>query len=288
MKNKILFLLLFFTIKSYASFLHLNETNAFTLGTAEANSILLQSPSSILTNSAAIVKDSSYTAYFGFGKRLGELRYSEVAFSYPYNKFSFGILLGNAVIENLERRDYPTIAPMGLFSAREYRFGIATSYRLREKLFVGINAKHLINRIYDDEVKSTSYGLGLWGIYRFDWVYGLSIQGIGENLNRSQKRNEMISFALQKQNSLKMGVNVTPITKMSYFQEKFYASLGLNVQMLHILSLRSGYFFGYDSKSVSYGVGVQWKEYSIDWSMTPYQNDLGTASALSITISFPK
>ncbi|MCX7835251.1 MAG: hypothetical protein N2450_04180 [bacterium] len=274
------------SVVSQASLLLSKETNAASAAVAEANGILLQSPSTILSNPSVISFDSTFQCNFDFGKKAGDLKFTSIAFSYRFGKIACGALISNATIDGLERREFPTTLPMGIFNAREYRFGSAIGYLINDNLSIGVNIRHTVDRILDDEQKSTTFGTGLFSKVH-NWKLGFSIQEIGAPSSRNQKSTINSEFATQTELPLGLGLIFTPSAKVNYRLQKVYSSIGTDLQLLHLLSVRTGYYIGNDSKSFSYGIGVKWKKYSFDWSFTPYENNLGTSTIVSLMMQLP-
>lgn len=48
------------------------------------------------------------------------------------------------------------------------------------------------------------------------------------------------------------------------------------------LSLRAGYQTGYDEKNFSFGLGITYRNFHLDYAFVPYQSDLGSAHRFGI------
>jgi hypothetical protein len=64
------------------------------------------------------------------------------------------------------------------------------------------------------------------------------------------------------------------------------AHLGGEYGLYQIVYLRLGYQFGYDEKNVSFGMGIKYKNYAIDYALLPYKSDMGDVHCVSLDIEF--
>ena len=52
-----------------------------------------------------------------------------------------------------------------------------------------------------------------------------------------------------------------------------------------LLFLRAGYKAGYDSQGATFGVGVQHKQFNLDYAMMLINNDLGDSHRIGLSMS---
>lgn len=263
------------------------NSNALTAGVAESNSQITNNPISIQMNPASIISDSAMKVFFGHGNRLAGVTTTELSISYPFRSFLLGMYIGSANVEDLELRDNPTSQPIGTFGAREFNAVIGGNFRLSKSTQVGLSFNHSRNRIFDDEQLSTSGTVGILYQTKNQSKIGLSIRNIDIQPNDSENFYVEINSGYQKNFTMLYGVGLTPSVNIKYRNEEIQTSSGLEISFLHILVLRSGYFFNHDTKHISFGVGVHWKGYQFDWSMTPHKKDLGNVTSLSLSLIIP-
>jgi hypothetical protein len=49
---------------------------------------------------------------------------------------------------------------------------------------------------------------------------------------------------------------------------------------------RMGYKFGHDTETYSAGLGIRWRNYTLDYAFVPHRYDLGTAHRVSLDLRF--
>jgi hypothetical protein len=62
--------------------------------------------------------------------------------------------------------------------------------------------------------------------------------------------------------------------------------LGGEFGLYESFKLRSGYQSGYDEKTLSFGMGIKFKKYAIDYAFLPYKSDLGDVHCISLDVEF--
>ncbi|MFC2150553.1 hypothetical protein ACFLQV_03515, partial [Calditrichota bacterium] len=90
--------------------------------------------------------------------------------------------------------------------------------------------------------------------------YGTLLRASLPSLQLSHYGNLSGSFALETV----ISKNSTP-----------FHHLGLEIGKPDLAMIRGGYMLGHDSRSLTYGAGLRHNRYSIDFSFTPFSNELG-------------
>ena len=62
--------------------------------------------------------------------------------------------------------------------------------------------------------------------------------------------------------------------------------LGGEAGLHQTLKLRAGYQIGYDEKTLSFGMGVEFRNYAINYAFVPYKSDLGDVHYVSLDVQF--
>ncbi len=238
-------------------------------------------PAAIWSNPAGIATGKIGGAVFGSHQWIADIRGTHVAGSLRWHDWALGTTIRSASSEDLERRDQPTFTPQGTFGVRESDLGIALARSFKEKIRGGIEVNYRYSRIEDDVATEwrTSYGI------QYDMLPnltgGLALQHIGA-AETSGKSSSIIRGGVEYSHDFPAGTVLVGAGEIRMQQEKIRAGIGLEAQILHILSLRGGYQFGYDSQGISYGVGATWRNLKINLGIVPFKNDLGSTTRISI------
>jgi hypothetical protein len=81
---------------------------------------------------------------------------------------------------------------------------------------------------------------------------------------------------------------IYPALKFVYMrdQDDILPAIGVNIKILDMLSLRAGYKFNYNEEDFSAGIGINYRNFSVDYSFMNFNNDLDSVHLLGIGYSF--
>jgi hypothetical protein len=213
---------------------------------------------------------------------------------------AFGLSLSLGKVPDIQKRgDVPTTEPLALFDAHDVVLSFSYARSLKKRCALGLSAKWLYEKI--DISSASGLGLDLGAICSLfmetnkpsleNLRFGLAVLNIG-----SKMKFEKESYSLPSQ--YKAG--------LSYFLEKeqwqsdftldldlvkprdddMKVHLGGEYGLYQIIYLRLGYQFGYDEKNVSFGMGIKYKNYMIDYAFVPYKSNLGDVHCVSLNVEF--
>ncbi len=193
-------------------------------------------------------------------------------------------------IPNLERREGPSSSPLGTFEAHDLALDLSYARKVREQLNLGISFKYLYEKI--DIYSASGVGIDLGGIYFLgNWQIGAAVLNLGPNLKfKSEDFSLPTQFRLgavhhlpQKiaAGNLKVSLDVVK-TK----GDKWKLNTGGEYGWEDKVFLRAGYKTEYEETNFSFGTGVKYKSYAIDYAFVPFQSDLGSSHRVSLSVKF--
>ena len=212
----------------------------------------------------------------------------------------FGLNLSLGKVSDIQKRDdRPTTEPLALFDAHDVILSFSYARSLRNKCAIGISAKWLYEKI---DISSAS-GLGLdlgaicspFALMNKPSLENLKVGVAVLNLGAKMKF-EKESYSLPTQ--YKTGLSYSAETKQ--LQSDFTLNLdlvkprdddgkvhlGAEYGLYQIIYLRLGYQLGYDEKNVSFGMGIKYRNYMIDYAFVPYKSNLGDVHCISLEVEF--
>lgn len=205
-------------------------------------------------------------SFLAFGSRLGK---SALGLSFNFNH-----------IGDLEARQSPSSQPLGLFSENEAALSGTFANRFTPKLSAGLTGKVLYQKLDVYDNFGTAADLGLLFIPSEQIKVGASLLNLGPD------------FRLVSQGSplpLNFRAGASFFWKDFLFLSDVVAPKRSNVKTgwgveraLHMVFLRAGYQTGYDEKNFSFGVGIGYRNFRLDYAFVPYQSDLGGAHRFGI------
>ena len=219
------------------------------------------------------------------------------AFRSGHNVFGLGLSLGK--VPDIEKRDSPTEEPTALFDAHDFVASFSYARDLGENYHLGASAKWIYEKI--DVWSASGLGLDIGGICS---PFAGSDSRLLRNLNfgaavlnlGSKIKFETESYPLPTQ--YKAGLQYSAETEkwqgdytlgldlVKPRDDDMKVHLGGECGLYRTLNLRLGYQFGYDEKDVSFGMGVKYHKYAIDYAFVPYKSDLGEVHCVSLEIEF--
>jgi len=223
---------------------------------------------------------------------------SYAGFNIPTSWGGLSAYYVNHGMERFEARDRPG-APAGEFTLRQAVLAGGGAVKLPHNVALGIIWKQAIEVIHGSRAhRDNILDLGLnWRSNKYS--AGITAANIvfDEKSEDGQDENLPLTF----RGGLSYAHNIddyhiiaayggdlrrSPVVgKEDDFD--FINKLGLEVGWSEMLYGRLGFISGYDSRSLSYGVGVMVKEiYHFDFAVVPTENDLGTTWKMGLGIVF--
>jgi hypothetical protein len=212
--------------------------------------------------------------------------YGAVALPLGSGVYNLGLLV--TTTPDIELRDAATLQPLGSTDAQDIAFGLGWSGRYRQ-FDLGISAKLLYEKIHLSS--ASGWGIDFGTQYQFrDLRFGASVLNLGPDLKFRQEK-----FSLPAQ--FRLGVGYTPPQEflqgewllladlVSPKESESYYGLGAEYNYQDYLSLRLGYKNSDQNQSkVSFGLGVEYGRYAVDYAFLPFKSDLGSSHQIALIL----
>jgi hypothetical protein len=211
----------------------------------------------------------------------------------------FGLSLSVGKISDIEKRDTPTSEPLALFDAHDAIASFSYARLLNNKYSLGASVKWIYEKI--DISSASGLGFDLGGIFSpftetgkpilQDITFGLAILNLGSKI-----KFEKESYHLPTQYKAGMSYSTIRDDLKSDFtlnldvvkprDDDTKVHLGGEYGLYQSFKLRLGYQLGYDEKDLSFGMGINYRNYSIDYAFLPFESDLGDVHCISLDVGF--
>lgn len=213
---------------------------------------------------------------------------------------AWGLSLSLGKVPGIEKRDeIPTTEPLDLIDAHDVVLSFSYARSIKSKYSLGLSAKWIYEKI--DVYSASGFGFDLGGICSpfagsgnplvENLRFGAAIMDLGSKIKFKEER-----FPLPTQYKAGVGYSLEKKEWQSNFtlnmdlikprDDDTKLHLGTEYELYQILSLRMGYQFGYNDKSISFGMGIKYKKYAIDYAFVPYKSDLGDVHCISLKAEF--
>ncbi len=214
------------------------------------------------------------------------------------NAFNLNLSWGKT--PGIQKRDeIPTTEPLAEIDAHDMVLSFSYARSLEKKYNLGFSVKWLYEKIDISSASGVGFDVGgIWSPFTGsekplveNFRFGAAVLNLGSKMKFKQE-----SFSLPTQ--YKLGIS-------EYFEKENWQSdftvnldmvkprdddmkvnLGMEYGLYHNFDLRLGYQFGSGDKNVSFGLGIKFKKYAIDYAFVSYKSDLGDVHCVSLTARF--
>ena len=244
--------------------------------------------SSVFWNPAGIVNVSSSGLFVSHAPWWATMKLDNAAFVQSFE--GIGSVGVSVTVFSMDPMDVTTEdSPEGTgqsFDAQDMMIGLSYARRLTEDFSVGVTAKYVQQRIWNESAGGMAFDVGTQYRIGFrDLTIGMSMTNFGGDMTYSG-RDLAVKYATDPQNPFirlapanlapddyplplhfQVGLSMSP-----YVSDEFAVLLaadvahpndnservnvGAEVTILHRLFLRGGYRFGYDNEKATFGAGV--------------------------------
>lgn len=243
-------------------------------------------------NPANIALNPGYRIFVSHNEWIQDIRSEMVGASFKFLGIPMAAGVNTTSISGIEVRHNPGDAEAS-FDAQYFFGSLSAGYAVTDNLFAGATIKYLYEGIYSDDDSGLAYD---FGVTYMNLIDNLELAASVRNLGSVNKlRNESTKlpsdfrlgaaydFDIQSvASTLKILGGIQKYTE----QEDIHFHGGAEVTYSEILSVRLGYITGWESKSISFGMGVFWNSINFDYAYTPFDYGLGSGHTISLMYSF--
>ena len=264
--------------------------DARAVGMGEAYSAVTEDASAVYWNPAGMLKAKRSNVLFNHNEWIQDIRGEFVALSLLRKKSAWGFHLRSFNIGEIPVRVIASSEPLENTSANYFSAGLSYARRLHPRIDVGATVKYLFEKIYVESATGIGFDVGL--AYRAPVSglnLGLTLQNFGKmNDLRSESTNLPLitrlggHYLLPVFSSRIRGSVATDIVLITHESVKIH--VGTEWFLWQQIALRGGILSGYESRSVSLGLGFNRPSIRLDYGFIPFGEDLG--STHRFTLSF--
>ncbi len=241
-------------------------------------------------NPAALMNGERVNLVFMHNEQVLGVRTEFLAGKVKFSRLALGFSLNNTSVDGIQVREIPGES-LGEFTAQNFAMGISLGYKINENISAGVTGKFLFEKIYVDNASGIGFDFGV--IYSKDKLsLGAALSNLGsmsELRNESTKLPASIRFGGAYSIDL-LGISSRLIIAADGYKVmdggKFHANTGAELTYKEFLSLRAGYQSGYENKSISAGLGLKYKAFTLDYAFVPYKYSLGSSHTITLGTSF--
>ncbi len=260
-------------------FLNLSS-GARSLSLAEAVTAL-PGGEAISYNPAALQARGGRDLTFAHGEWIQGIRHEYLSLSWGGERGTWGLAGHLSQTDNLEHRTGPTVASLGKFSVYEGALNLAYARRWNERLRLGANLKLVRQSIFTEAASGGAVDLGLLYALAPHLHLGLALRNLG-------RMNNLAREATPLPRTVSAGLAWTAVERLllvAAVQQvrggSTTARLGGEYTVRPAFLLRGGYQNA-DTRTLSLGVGLVHRAWSLDYAFIPFADGLGEAHRVSL------
>lgn len=202
--------------------------------------------------------------------------------------YTFGIT--NTSVPGIPVREIPGPATSE-FTARAVSMRAGAAFGLADEVYAGITVKYLYERLFVDDATGGAVDLGiLYDSPDLPFRLGASLTNLGSlSAFRSATNDLPTAFQVGAARSMEL-IGVTWTGVVSYMRETRvqadHIRAGLEATYASAVSARIGYASGYETRGLSYGLGVRYEFIELDYAYIPMSLDRADAHCITAGILF--
>jgi hypothetical protein len=213
---------------------------------------------------------------------------------------AWGLSLSLGKVPGIEKRgEIPTTEPLAQIDAHDVVLSFSYARSFKSKYSLGLSGKWLYEKIDISSANGFGFDMGCI-ISPFagsgnpiteNLRFGAAILDLGSKIKFQEDKYPLptqykagVGYLLEKKEwQSNFTVNMD-VVKPRDDDTKLH--LGTEYELYQILNLRVGYQFGYNDKNISFGMGIKYKKYAIDYAFVPYKSDLGDVHCITLKAEF--
>lgn len=265
------------------------EHGARPAGMGAAFVAIADDPNGSLYNPASIIGVTGFVASFGHTAYWENVRLESGFFAKSLSRrlnLHGGIRF--AVIDEIEQRMFPTEEPESFFDAHDISFKSGLSYRVSEKVSVGLSAGWFMEKIEAWRGSAFNVDIGAMFSPRENVNLGGAITNLGGDFSLSKAGVEgsreislPVTYAIGGSYRYNRVLGAADVVIVD---DEAHLHVGAEASVHEMFDIRAGYMANYDSKNISAGASFTKRNISVDYAFVPYTNDLGTSHLFNFTV----
>lgn len=249
--------------------------------------------SSVYYNPASLVLLSSSSIVFTHHSWIQDMSSEIINANFTLWGIPLSVAANTTKINGFEVRTKPTENPESVFDINYFYTSLSSGFKVYDNLNFGFTFKYIYESLFTDDASGLGYDFGLvYDNIVYNLILGFSVRNLGNMEKLRNKKTKLptdlilnASYHLVLESS---SLEIVPVIGIqNYIEDKITpVHVGSEIIYEKQFSLRLGYVNGIDSRNISFGVGLLWKGFSIDYAFTPFSYSIGSANTFSLMYSF--
>lgn len=258
-------------------------------GMGEAYIAVAEDASSAYWNPAAMAAVLGTNVMLMHNEYIQSVRLEQISLTHETDYGTIGLGFSGLYMDELDRyEDIPSSSPLGTYPVYDVAVSIGFSRYIFPDLAVGASVKPVYEKIDDQSARGVAFDIGVYHVSR---IPGVKLAAVLSNLGAPIKFVEQ-DFALPR--VIKVGGSferAVPAARGGILlaidilfpnDGDVKEHIGIEYNYSKKLFLRSGFKAGYESYGSTFGLGVAYRNLSLDYGFMLMSNDLGDSHRVSL------
>jgi hypothetical protein len=254
----------------------------------EAYSTICNDATAIIYNPSRLISEDHNNVVIMHSTSAADLTQDFIGAKYSYGKFAIGLGIFKASVDGIELR-YTPGAAIDNFKSQDVSVSLSAAYKINNYLSIGITPKFLYEKIFTDE--SNGFGIDIGTNYFKDnYSFSFVLANLGSV-------NELKNISTKLPTSVRFGAGyIYPYNNFQFIFAvdgykildggSFHINAGGEASFKNFLFVRFGYQTNYDSKSITTGIGLRYKQIYFDYAFVPYKYTLSNSNTFTLGLNF--
>jgi hypothetical protein len=262
----------------------------------EAFSAVAEDASAMHWNPGAMAAVLGTNAMFVHTEYYQSVRLEQAAIVHETDWGTFGMSFTGLYMDEMDRYDNtPSAVPLGTFSAYDVGFAVGYSRYIIPNLAAGVSGKIVYENIDETTAKGWAFDAGLYHISRIEGVklaavvanFGPPIRFENDHFTGSEfdlPQTVRLGASYEREyDGIRGDILATfdvVFTNDGSARQHIGAEYGYDKRLF----VRGGFKAGYDSQGATFGAGIRYSRYSVDYAFLLVDNDLGDTHRIGVSV----
>ncbi len=260
-------------------------------GMGEAYTAVSSDASATYWNPAGLTGSTHSNVLFSHNEWIQGVRGEYAALALRRSRSVWAFHIRSLNVGDIPVRIQPSEEPLDHTGAHYLSAGLSYARAISSRLSLGGTVKYLFEKIYVETASGFAADLGV--SYRTN-LNGLSVAAVLQNLG---SMNNLLNESTKLPAILRAGAAYRlpafsdfvkadlAVDLVKPFNDNFRQHVGGELLFWNQIAVRSGYLSGYDSRSFTFGVGFMRSSIRLDYSISPFNDELGNGQRFSVNFN---
>jgi hypothetical protein len=245
--------------------------------------------STVYWNPAAMAAVLGTNLQFTHDEYMLSARVEQLAITHETRYGTLGLSFTGMYMDDLERReDVPTAIPLGTFTVYDAAFAVGFARYILPNTAIGATAKPVYQKIDTWSASGWAFDIGIYHVARIEGVKFAAVVGnVGAPMKFIEEEYALpryikVGGSYERESAMLRGRFLFTLDGSWVNDGDPKQHLGAEYTYRRTIAVRAGYKAGYDSYGGTFGLGIRYRQFDLDYAFMLVKNDLGDSHRFSL------